>query len=267
MKRTMASILGITVTAALSAGSAQAKIRTEVIEYKQGNTVLEGYIAFEDGLPGRRPAVLVVHDWMGVGPFVKKRIEELAMLGYVAFAPDIYGKGVRPKNTDEASKQAKLYRSDRKLMRARAQAGLDVLRTHPRVDAGHIAAMGYCFGGGVALELARSGAALTGAVSVHGNLDTPNPADARAIRAKVLVLHGADDPHVPPEQVAAFETEMRKAKVDWQFIAYGGAVHAFTNPEAGSDPSKGVAYNAAANRRSWEALKLFFAEVLGPTPG
>ena len=149
------------------------------------------------------------------------------------------------------------------MIRARANAGLDTLAASPLVDTSRLAVIGYCFGGTAALELARSGANLLGTVSFHGGLDTPNPADARNIRGKVLALHGADDPHVPPEQVAAFQQEMRQAKVDWEMVYYGGAVHAFTNPDSGNDPSKGVAYNAEADRRSWEEMKLFFAEIFG----
>jgi dienelactone hydrolase len=136
-----------------------------------------------------------------------------------------------------------------------------VLQQNPLTDSNRIAAIGYCFGGGTVLELARSGANIAGVVSFHGNLDTPNPSDAKAIKAKVLVLHGANDPYVPAEQVAAFESEMRQADVDWQLMAYGGVVHSFTNPEAGNDPSKGVAYNEAADKRSWAAMKQFFAEI------
>jgi len=159
----------------------------------------------------------------------------------VAFGADIYGKGVRPATTEEAAKQAGIYRADRALMRARARAALDRLKAEEHVDPARVAAIGYCFGGGTVLELARSGAEVAGVVSFHGNLDTPNAADAKQIRGKVLVCHGADDPYVPAEQIAAFQKEMREAGVDWQMVSYGGAVHSFTNPDAGSDPSRGVA--------------------------
>lgn len=237
------------------------QLRTEVIEYKHGQTALEGYLAYDDSFSGTRPGVLVVHEWTGIGAYVKMRTEQLAKLGYVAFAIDMYGKGIRPTNAEEAGKQAGIYRADRQLMRARAEAGLEVLQKHKLVDPQRIAAIGYCFGGGVALELARSGADLKGVVSFHGTLDTPNPGDAKNIKGKVLVLHGADDPFVTAEQVTAFQEEMRKAKVDWQMVIYGGAVHSFTNPESGNDPSKGVAYNAEADRRSWQAMRDFFDEI------
>ena len=181
----------------------------------------------------------------------------------MAFGADIYGKGIRPATPEAAGREAGKYRSDRKLLRARAQAGLAELRRQPLVDPGRLAAIGYCFGGTTVLELARSGADLLGVVSFHGGLDTPTPEDAKNIRAKVLALHGADDPHVPPQQVAAFQDEMRKGGVDWQMVIYGGAVHSFTNPDSGNDPSKGVAYNEKADRRSWEAMRVFFAEIFG----
>jgi dienelactone hydrolase len=246
----------------LAAQTAQAGLITKTIEYKQGDTVLEGYLAYDDSVKGKRPGVLVIHEWTGVNDYVKKRAEQLARLGYVAFAADIYGKGVRPSTPDAASKEAAKYRGkDRSLIRARAAAGLATLAATPQADPNRLAVMGYCFGGTAALELARNGANLKGTVSFHGGLDTPDTSDARHIHGKVLALHGADDPYVPPTQVAAFQQEMRQAKVDWQMNIYGGAVHSFSNPDSGSDPSKGVAYNAAADRRSWEAMKLFFNEI------
>jgi dienelactone hydrolase len=247
--------------AAICQNCARAAIKTQTIEYKDGNTVLEGYLAYDDTLKGKLPAVLIVHEWTGIGPYVKNRAEQLAALGYVAFAIDIYGKGVRPANTDEAAKQAAIYRGDRQLMRRRALAGLEQVKKYPFVDPDKIAAIGYCFGGGVVLEMARSGADLKGVVSFHGNLDTPNPADANNIRAKVLVCHGADDPYVSQEQVTAFWNQMRSTKVDWQLIIYANAVHGFTNPDNGSDPSKGAAYNKTADMRSWHAMKELFKEI------
>ena len=241
--------------------SSPAGLHTEVIEYRQGDTALEGYLAYDAGVKGKRPGVLVVHDWSGVNAYVKMRLEQLAKLGYVALAADIYGKGIRPQTREEAAKVAAIYRNDRALLRARVQAALEVMRHHEWVDPKRIAAIGYCFGGMTVLELARSGAEIAGVVSFHGNLDTPNPADARSIKCKVLALHGANDSFVPPEQVAAFEQEMRQAGVDWQLIVYGGAVHSFTNPESGSDPSRGAAYNQKADRRSWQAMRLFFDEI------
>ena len=246
----------------LGANTMYAAVQTKIVEYKQGDAVLEGYLAWDDAVEGRRPGVLVVHEWMGLGDYAKGRARKLAEMGYVAFAADIYGKGIRPKTPQEATAESGAYKKDRLLMRARVHAGLDTLRSNPLCDPQRIAAIGYCFGGTCVLELARSDADIAGVVSFHGGLDTPTPADAKNIKCKVLVLHGGDDPHVPPKDVAAFEDEMRSAGVDWQLVVYGGAVHGFTNPASGNDKSRGAAYDAKADRRSWEAMKVFFAEVL-----
>jgi dienelactone hydrolase len=247
--------------ALLIAAVAEGALKTQVIEYKDGDVTCEGYLTYDDATSDARPGVLVVHEWMGLGPYSKMRADKLAQMGYVAFAADIYGKGIRPKNTDEAATQASIYRKDRQLMRRRAQAALQVLADSKLVDRKKIAAIGYCFGGGTVLELARSGANLAGVVSFHGNLDTPNPADAKNIKGKVLVQHGGADPYVPVEQLAAFEKEMADAKVNWQVIIYGDAVHSFTNPDSGTDPTKGAAYNEQADKRSWLAMKQFFEEI------
>ncbi len=242
--------------------AASAEVLTRTVEYRQGDTLLEGYLAYDtDGL-ARKPGVLIVHEWTGLGPYVKQRAEQLARLGYVAFAADIYGKGVRPDNPKDAGATASIYKNNRPLLRQRVAAGLEALRRQPGLDPARVAAIGYCFGGTTVLELARSGADLKGVVSFHGSLDTPTPQDARNIHSKVLVLHGADDPFVPPEQLKAFEDEMRGGKVDWQLVKYSGAVHSFTNPEAGNDNAKGAAYNATADRRSWQAMQGFFKEIL-----
>ncbi len=247
----------------LAAVNAMAQFKLEPVEYKQGDTVLDGYIAYDAAAKGLRPGVVIVHDWMGVSDYVKMRAEQLVKLGYVAFVADIYGKGVRPKNYQEASQQAGKYRADRGLLRARAQAAVDELKKRSFVDPNRVAAMGYCFGGGTVLELARSGSALAGVISFHGNLDTPNPDDAKNIKGKVLVMHGGDDPNVPAKDVQAFQEEMRKARVDWEFIAYGGAVHAFTQKSAGDDPSKGAAYNERADKRSYARMVGFLEELFG----
>jgi dienelactone hydrolase len=260
----MTTLARALIAMTLLSSTARAEIVTRTVEYKAGDAVLEGLVSYDTAGPAKKPGVLVVHDWMGVGPYVKRRAEQLAALGYVAFAADVYGKGVRPAGATEAREQAGKFRGDRPLLRARVAAALAELRRQPNVLTGKVAAIGYCFGGTAALELARSGAEISGVVSFHGGLDSPTPADGKNIKAKVLALHGADDPYVPAAQVAAFEEEMRGGGVDWQLVKYSGAVHAFTQAEAGSDNSKGAAYNATADRRSWVAMQDFFAEVLKP---
>lgn len=259
----MKRILAGWILAALTL-TARAELQTAIVEYQQGDTVLEGFVAYDTDVTGKRPGVLIVHQWKGLGDYEKKRAEMLARLGYVAFAADIYGKGVRAEDKTAAAGLAGKYKADRALLRQRARAGLEALKKQKLVDVEHVTAIGYCFGGTTVLELARSGADLDGVVSFHGGLSTPKPEDAKNIRARVLALHGADDPNVPPPEVAAFEDEMRKGGVDWQLVSYGGAVHSFTDWNAGNDNAKGSAYNERADRRSWEAMKTFFSEVLKP---
>jgi len=249
------------LAALLFAVNADAAVKTKSVEYMQGDTLLEGYLAWDDANSAQRPGVLVVHEWTGINDHIKQRAEMLAKLGYIAFAADIYGKGVRPSAQSEAARIAGIYKSDRPLMRARARAGLEELKKQKLVDPKRIAAIGYCFGGTTVLELARDAAEMRGVVSFHGGLSTPVPADAKNIKAVVLALHGADDPFVKADEVAAFQDEMRQGGVDWQFVSYSNAVHSFTNKAAGNDNSKGAAYNEKADRRSWLAMQAFFAEI------
>ncbi len=253
----------ILLSATILAGalSLHAAIQTKTIEYKQGEVTLEGVLTYDDAVKEKRPGVLIVHQWMGLTDYEKGRAKQLAELGYVAFCADIYGKGVHPKDTKEAGVEATKYKTDRALLRARVNAGLDALKKSELVDKQRVAAIGYCFGGTTVIELARSGADLLGVVSFHGGLDSPTPADGKNIKCKVLACHGADDPYVPAKDLAAFEDEMRAANVDWTLIKYGGAVHSFTQPMAGNDNSKGAAYNERADRRSWAAMKMFLAGI------
>lgn len=239
----------------------QAELRETAVEHKQGETVLEGWQVIDTSAKGPRPAVLIVHQWKGLGAYEKRRARMLAELGYTVLAVDIYGKGIRPETAAAAGALAGKYKGDRALLRARVAAGLELLKQDKTVDPKRIAAIGYCFGGTTVLELARSGADVAGVVSFHGGLNTPTPQDAKNIKGRVLALHGADDPFVKPDEVQAFADEMREAKVDWQLVAYGGAVHSFTDSGAGSDNSKGAAYNEKADQRSWAAMKSFFAEI------
>ncbi|HRY43736.1 MAG TPA: dienelactone hydrolase family protein [Thermoanaerobaculia bacterium] len=249
----LAALAGVTLPAA-------AAVKTATVEYLDGDQTCEGFLAWDDAVKGKRPGVVVVHEWMGLGDYAKERARQLAALGYVALAADIYGKGIRAKDAAEAGRLAGRFKGDLPLLRSRARAALDTLAKDPRTDASRLFAIGYCFGGTTALELARSGAPVAGVVSFHGGLATKDPADAKNVQGRVLVLHGAADPYVPPAEVAAFQKEMDDAKVDWQMVFYAGAVHSFTNPAAGNDSSKGAAYDARADRRSWEAMKAFLAE-------
>ena len=249
------------VTLLCLAVTAEAAVRTKIVEYKQGDTTLEGYLAWDGAKTAKRPGVLVVHEWTGINDHIRQRTEMLAKLGYVVFAADIYGKGVRPTAPSDAATTAGIYKNDRSLMRARVRAGLEELKKQKFVDTRRLAAIGYCFGGTTVLELARDGVDVKGVISFHGGLSTPTPQDAKNIKGRVLALHGADDPFVKADEVAAFQDEMRKAAVDWQFVSYGNAVHSFTNVAAGNDNSKGAAYNEKADKRSWEAMKIFFAEI------
>ena len=237
---------------------AHAEIVTKSIDYKHGDTQLSGYLAYDDAVEGKRPGVLVVHEWWGLNDYAKKRARQLAEQGYVAFALDMYGKGVLAKDRTEAAKMSNEYKG-KPIIRTRAKAGYDMLAGHELVDQGRIAAIGYCFGGTTALELSYTGADLVGVVSFHGGLVAPKSDDK--IKAKILALHGADDPFVPADQLKAFEQAMRDSKADWQLVSYGGAVHTFTNPAAGSDNSTGSAYNERADRRSWEHMQAFFGEI------
>jgi dienelactone hydrolase len=244
--------------------SAFAKATVEKVEYKDGETVLEGFVAYDKSkVKGKKaPGVVVIHNWMGVGDYVKMRAEQLADMGYVAFVADVYGKAVRPQNVKEASAEAGKYKSgDRKILRSRLQAAYDELLKNKNVNTEKISASGYCFGGTAALEMARMGLPLKGVISFHGGLSAASPEDAKKMTAKVLVLHGAIDPYVPAAEVDQFQKELDAAKVDYQFVAYSGAVHAFTEKEAGSDITKGAAYNEAADKRSFLAAKNFLEEV------
>lgn len=240
---------------------AHAEVVTQTVEYRDGDAILKGYLAYDNSTEAKRPGILVVHEWKGLNDYAKRRAEQLAALGYVAFAVDMYGDGIVAKDHEDAAKLSGAYRSDRAKTRERARAGYEVLKNNPLVDPEKMAAIGYCFGGMTVLEMARAGFDLKGVVSFHGGLDTPTPAEPGAIKAKVLVLHGADDPHSGAESVARFEDEMRHSGADWQVVLFGGAVHAFTVPSAGSDKSTGVAYDESADKRSWGMMKQFFDEI------
>jgi dienelactone hydrolase len=241
------------------------KVISEKVEYTEGTNKLEGFIVYDSAKTTgskKLPGMVIVHDWMGVGDYVKMRAEQMAQLGYVAFVADIYGKGVRPKDAKEAGALAGQFKSgDRKSLRARAEAAYNELKKNKFVDTKKISAMGYCFGGTAVLEMARMGLPLKAVISFHGGLSAVNEEDAKNIKAKLLVMHGAIDPYVKPEEVAGFQKEMNDANVDYQFISYSGAVHAFTEKHAGTDIKTGAAYNEKADNRSFAAMKTFLEEV------
>jgi dienelactone hydrolase len=255
--------VALTMGAVASVFAQNPSVKTKSVEYSSGGVPMEGYVAYDAAKKAPLPGILIVHDWMGLGKFSRDKADELAKQGYVAFAADIYGKGVRAKTPEEAGKLAMKFKDDRNLLRARVKAALDNLTAMPEVDPKRVVVMGYCFGGTTALELARSGAPVVGTISFHGGLGTPTPQDAKKITGRVLVLHGADDPFVPPAEVEAFKDEMKKANVRMDFVPYKGAVHSFTNPAAGNDNSKGAAYNGDADRQSWAAFQKFLGEVFG----
>ena len=248
-------------TAATLMLSALPALAGQSLTYQDGAIKLEGYLARPEVVQSVVPGVVIVHQWMGVSDHEKRTAEELAKLGYVALAADIYGEGVRPSTPKEAATLAGTYRNDRSLYRSRVRAALEALKSQKGVDPERLAVIGFCFGGTGALEAARAGMPVKGVVSFHGGLKADSDDAPQAISAKILVCHGADDPSVPPAEVAAFQDEMRRAKADYTFIAYAGAVHAFTQKEAGNDPSKGAAYQEAAARRSWQHMKDFFKEI------
>ncbi|MDQ3023253.1 MAG: dienelactone hydrolase family protein [bacterium] len=239
---------------------ANAAVLSRTVDYTLDGLVIEGYLAWDDAASDPRPGVLVVHEWYGLGDNARNRCNMLAELGYVAFAADIYGKGVRPTNNEDAGKVAGKYRADRPLLRARAGAALEQLMQAHGVDATRIAAIGYCFGGMTALELARSGADIAGVVSFHGSYLTDMPALAGHVKAKVLICHGSADPSSPWDTVDKLRAELDSAGADWQLVAYSGAMHSFTNPSANT-PERGNAYHADADRRSWQDMQQFFAEI------
>lgn len=244
------------------AGLADAAVVTKTIPYEIDGEAFEGVLVYDDSVTTPRPGLLAVPSWMGVNEDTVAKAARAAGDKYVVFVADMYGKAIRPSNAEEAGAAAGKVRADRPLMRKRAQAAVDVLKAQSSevaLDVDRLGAIGFCFGGGTVLELARSGAPLKGFVSFHGNLDTPNPADAKNIKAPVLVLHGADDPAVPQEQVDGFISEMKAAKVDWQLVSYGGAVHSFTNPKANM-PGRNE-YHPVVAARAFKAMNDLFDEV------
>jgi len=257
MKKSLlsAALLGL-------AGLAEAGVVVKSVPYEIDGQPFEGKLIYDDAVTEQRPGLLMVPNWMGVTDASAEKAARAAGDKYVVFMADMYGKNIRPSNADEAKQAATTVRSDRALMRKRAQAAVEVLKAQTgqvALDTAKLGAIGFCFGGGTVLELARSGAPLKAFVSFHGNLDTPNPADANNIKAPVLVLHGADDPAVPQAQVDGFVAEMKATKVDWQLVSYGGAVHSFTNPQANTPGSN--QYHPLVAARAFKAMNNLLDEV------
>lgn len=256
-------ILMIVTLCCLALG-AQAGIKTEEISYRVGDNEFTGYLAYDDQISAARPGILIVHEWWGHVAYARKRAEMLAKLGYTAFALDMYGTGNVAKHPDTAKKFMQSVLDNMPEAEKRFTTALEILRKHTTVDKQKVAAIGYCFGGGFALEMARAGIDLDGVVSVHGSLGTKNPAKAGQVKAKILVLTGAEDAFVPPEQVQAFEKEMNAAKVRYELKSYPGAKHAFSNPEAdyyAKQFAMPLAYNEAADKASWQRIQGFLNDI------
>lgn len=259
MKRILISFALLCLSA-----SALAAVQGKEISYTADGTTLKGWIAYDDAAKGKRPAVLVVHEWWGLNAYARKRANMLAESGYVALAVDMYGDGRQAQHPDEAGKFVSEIAKNRPVAKARFEAAMDLLRKQQNVDAGKLAAIGYCFGGGVVLNMAREGADLKGVAAFHGGLATDTPAQAGKVKARVRVFTGADDKMIPAAQVEVFKQEMEAAGVDYKVVSYPGAMHSFTNPDAdelGKKFNMPIAYNAAADRDSWERLQSFLRTI------
>jgi dienelactone hydrolase len=239
----------------------RADVKTETVTYKVGGKTFKGVLAYDDAIKTKRPGILVVHEFWGLNDYAKKRAEQLAGLGYVAFAADMYGDGKTTEHPKEAGAMATEVRMNQKEWLARANAGLQILRDHPLVESKNLAAIGYCFGGSTALALANSGADIKAAVSFHGALPIPSEDDVKGIKAKILICHGAADAFIKEDTIQKMRGVYDKGGVDYQMIYFGGAVHSFTVPEADSKKMAGIRYDAAADRRSWAAMRALFSEV------
>ena len=235
-------------------------IRTKTIDYQDGDVDLQGYLAWDDAADGERPGVMVSHAWRGRTQFENDKAEDLARLGYVGFSLDLYGKGVQGNSVEENSALMQPFLDDREMLQKRLQVSLDVLRSQDEVDAARLGAIGFCFGGLCVLDLARIGADVNGVVSLHGLFGSPGNTADNKTKARVLVLHGWDDPMATPDQVVTLGEELSSMGADWQIHGYGNTMHAFTNPDA-NDPDFGTVYQPDADRRSWNALQYFLSEI------
>jgi dienelactone hydrolase len=256
--------LTVIIFLAVGIGYAEPRISGKTVVYSAQGLVMKGYLAYDENITGKRPGVLVVDEWWGLSDYARKRARMLAELGYAALAVDMYGDGKQAMHPDDAKKFSSELMKNFDIAKLRFMAAADFLKQQGNVDPTRIAAIGYCMGGGVVLNMARQGVDLKGVASFHGSLSVVKPAQPGSVKAKVLVLHGGDDKFTPPEQIEAFKQEMKSAGVDFQFISYPGAVHSFTNPDAdelGKKYNMPIAYNADADRKSWGELKGFLKKI------
>ncbi len=258
MKRTTLVMVGILL---LCSTEALAEVQTKAVTYSHGEVALEGHLAWDDSIQGKRPGVLVVHEWWGLNDYAKWRAEELAKMGYVAFALDMYGKVKVTTHPDQAGKWASAIQKNMDQWQARVQAGLTVLQKQELVDPNRIAAIGYCFGGATVMVLAYSGVDVKGVVSFHGSLPIPSKAQASKTRAKIFVAHGNADPFLQRSHITTFQKKMDEYGLDWYMTVYSGARHGFTNPKADMFGMDGIQYNQNADQRSWQQMKAFFEEI------
>jgi dienelactone hydrolase len=260
----MKTNLLVVVAACATATTAMAKVQSKEIEYRQGDTVLQGFLAWDDAAKGKRPGVLVVHEWWGHNAHARAQATRLAKAGYVGFALDMFGKGKVATHPKDAMAFVQEATKDPEVAAARFDAALDVLKQQPQVDPEKIGAFGYCFGGGVALEMARAGRDLDAVVTFHGSLRPgAGPAEPGKVKPAILVQTGGSDPMVTREQVQQLEDELKGAGVDVKVITYPKAKHAFTNPDADKAGMEGLAYDAQADRQSWDAAMKFVKRVFG----
>jgi dienelactone hydrolase len=242
-------------------GSLHAEVKSKAIPYKHGDLELEGYFAWDDAVSGKRPGVLVVHEWWGLNDYARRRADQLAKLGYAAFALDMYGKGKLTEHPTEAREWAAKVRKNVDEWQKRAMAGFDVLKSQEQCDTSQIAAMGYCFGGSTVLQMAYTGADLKGVVTFHGALPIPEESQAKAIKARILVCHGAADRFIPEDVIEKFRHVLDQTEVDWMMVYYAGARHSFTDPDADKHGVDGMKYQKKADERSWDEMREFYKEI------
>jgi dienelactone hydrolase len=259
----MKYLLAAIVTVHVLALTTEAAVKTETVTYQAGAVTCKGFLAYDDAVSGKRPGIVIYPEWWGLNDYARHRAQMLAQLGYVALAADLFGNGQTTEDPGQAGKLAGALKSNRQVLRQRANAALDQLKNSPHVDPAKLAAIGYCFGGTTAIELGRSGAPVKAIVTFHAGLDSPNPTDGKNLKGKVLICHGGDDTFTSQKDLDAFEQEMRQNHVDWQMNVYGNAVHSFTNPGADKHGIPGIAYNPEADRRSWQAMQMLFSEAFG----